>query len=342
MPGSPPADGPRRQRIVQLHPTARCNLACAHCYSSSGPRAGRGPGLDALLGALDDARALGYEVLAVAGGEPLVDPDLPALLAHAQGLGLRTTVTTNGTLLRTRRFAAAVPHLDAVAVSVDGDPATHDALRGRGAFARLDAGLHAVLAAGLPFGVIHTVQEDGAEALAWTARYAIDRGARLLQLHPLEAVGRGAGLAGRVPGQDALGRAYIAASLIGASGRLRVQLDALHRAALAREPAVAYAEDGPAAALPADAIGTLVVQDDGRVSPIAYGLPARLAVAELGHERLLEAWPRFAAERLPVLRALCRDLHARILADDALRLVPWTGLLVEAAQAQAPALVGAA
>lgn len=341
MLGSPPADGPRRQRIVQVHPTARCNLACAHCYSSSGPTAGRGPGLPALLGALDDARALGYEVLAVAGGEPLVSPHLPALLARARELGMRTTVTTNGTLLRTRRFAAAAPHLDAVAVSVDGDPVTHDALRGRGAFARLDAGLGAIAEAGLPFGVIHTLQDGGEAALAWTARYAADRGARLLQLHPLEAAGRGSDLGGAVPSQDALGRAYLAAALVeGGCTRMRVQLDVLHRAALEREPALGYAESGPAAALPADAIGTLVVQEDGVVSPIAYGMPRALAVADLGAERLVDAWPRFAAHGLPALRAICRDLHARVLADEAIRLVPWTGLVVEAAHAGA--LAGAA
>lgn len=29
--------GPTGRRILQIHPTLRCNLRCEHCYSSSGP-----------------------------------------------------------------------------------------------------------------------------------------------------------------------------------------------------------------------------------------------------------------------------------------------------------------
>jgi len=70
--------------ILQVHPTRRCNLACAHCYTTSGPHeAGQLP-LALLCAAVDDAVTLGYGQLAVSGGEPLLYEALPALLQHAR------------------------------------------------------------------------------------------------------------------------------------------------------------------------------------------------------------------------------------------------------------------
>ena len=88
--------------VLQVHPSEFCNLACAHCYSSSGPSA-RGELDPALLRrCLDDARALGYRDLAVSGGEPLLYRGLADLLKQARDLGMHTAVTTNGMPLTDR------------------------------------------------------------------------------------------------------------------------------------------------------------------------------------------------------------------------------------------------
>ena len=46
--------------VLQVHPTRRCNLTCAHCYSDSGPRAGDEMPLEVLEDLVTDAA--GYEV----------------------------------------------------------------------------------------------------------------------------------------------------------------------------------------------------------------------------------------------------------------------------------------
>ena len=59
-------------------------------------------GLATLRDALDDAWEAGVEIVRLYGGEPLLHKDLPAIVRHATDLGLRTYVTTNGTLLKLR------------------------------------------------------------------------------------------------------------------------------------------------------------------------------------------------------------------------------------------------
>ena len=74
--------------VLHVHPSRRCNIACAHCYSSSGPNVREEFHLELLSNCLDDAVGLGYRQLAVSGGEPLLYRQLPELLDCARGLGM--------------------------------------------------------------------------------------------------------------------------------------------------------------------------------------------------------------------------------------------------------------
>ena len=49
---------------------------------------------------LTDAKEAGIEMVRLYGGEPLLHPELPAMVQHAVSLGLSTYVTTNGLLLK--------------------------------------------------------------------------------------------------------------------------------------------------------------------------------------------------------------------------------------------------
>jgi cyclic pyranopterin phosphate synthase len=55
--------------------------------------------LDVVKGALEDARDAGIHRVRLYGGEPLLHPDLPEIVAYCRQLGLTPFVTTNGTLL---------------------------------------------------------------------------------------------------------------------------------------------------------------------------------------------------------------------------------------------------
>jgi MoaA/NifB/PqqE/SkfB family radical SAM enzyme len=46
--------------VLQVHPTRRCNIACAHCYTASGPTVREELDPRLLLAVVEDAAALGY------------------------------------------------------------------------------------------------------------------------------------------------------------------------------------------------------------------------------------------------------------------------------------------
>jgi pyruvate-formate lyase-activating enzyme len=84
--------------------------------------------LDALRG--DPASCAGAS-LHLVGTEPLLYAPLRELLLGAKSLGLRTALTTNGSLLEKRAGQLAETGLDTIAISLDGPPAVHDAIRRR-------------------------------------------------------------------------------------------------------------------------------------------------------------------------------------------------------------------
>ena len=82
---------------VVMEVTARCNLACQHCFADAG-RAQADPPVDAIL---DWSRALlasgGPFNLQLSGGEPTLRDDLPEIVALVRSLGFGfVQVNTNG------------------------------------------------------------------------------------------------------------------------------------------------------------------------------------------------------------------------------------------------------
>ncbi|HVS17723.1 MAG TPA: radical SAM protein [Planctomycetota bacterium] len=89
-----------RQLTIAI--TAQCNLRCVGCRYGRDFMPGARLPLDSVLLAMEDARAGGVHSVRLYGGEPLLHPDLPAMIAHGSALGLDVYVTTNGTLLERR------------------------------------------------------------------------------------------------------------------------------------------------------------------------------------------------------------------------------------------------
>ncbi|MBL9086745.1 MAG: radical SAM protein, partial [Planctomycetia bacterium] len=133
---------------ANLELTNRCNLKCTFCPTADGRMARpRGVMDDGLFRkALDGAGPLEFALL-FQWGEPLLHPRFAALAAEAADRGIRTLVTTNGTLLDDRRIGELLAaRVDRVTVSVDGDAATHERVRGI-PLARTQAALERLVAA---------------------------------------------------------------------------------------------------------------------------------------------------------------------------------------------------
>ena len=140
--------GLRPPKTLTIATTGACNLSCSHCWVGAGEAGSEGhvPGgtLRRLIG---EFASLGGEGLRLTGGEPLCHPDLLELLRFARSTGFSTLILQTNGMLLTEASVAALRELDfpglSIQVSFDGArAATHDLVRGAGAFAGLLQGMH--------------------------------------------------------------------------------------------------------------------------------------------------------------------------------------------------------
>lgn len=153
--GAPQSAGQRRP-VVVWNVSRTCNLRCTHCYSDSAAK--KYPGeLTFQEGCklLGDLAAFGVPAVLFSGGEPLARPDTFLLAAYARSLGLKLTLSTNGTLIDNvvaRKIKAL--GFAYVGVSFDGIRATNDRFRGvAGAFDRALRGVRNLKAVGQKVGL---------------------------------------------------------------------------------------------------------------------------------------------------------------------------------------------
>ncbi len=139
-----PKNAHERRPIVVWNITRACNLKCIHCYNDSG-----GNKADDELNTIDakavlnDLSEFGIPSVLFSGGEPLMRPDLFELIEYAANLGLRTVISTNGTLI-TNEIAKKIKKygVSYVGVSLDGIGQVNDKFRGaEGAFEKAVAGI---------------------------------------------------------------------------------------------------------------------------------------------------------------------------------------------------------
>jgi MoaA/NifB/PqqE/SkfB family radical SAM enzyme len=83
--------------LAHIIPTRRCNLACTYCneyddFSKPVPT-------DEMLRRIDLLAALGTSIISFSGGEPLLHPGLPDLIARIRHHGCLAGMITNGFLL---------------------------------------------------------------------------------------------------------------------------------------------------------------------------------------------------------------------------------------------------
>jgi radical SAM protein with 4Fe4S-binding SPASM domain len=138
--------------IVVWNCTRKCNLRCLHCYSSA---ADKDP-VDILTteqskSFIRDLADFSVPVILFSGGEPLLRQDIFELARFARELGLRTALSTNGTLI-TDKTAAKIRNaaFSEVGISLDGIGANNDRFRGKqGAYEKALRGIRNSISSGL-------------------------------------------------------------------------------------------------------------------------------------------------------------------------------------------------
>jgi mycofactocin radical SAM maturase len=116
--------------------TYACNLACAHCLSSSGRRDPRELSTDECKAVIDELQRMQVFYVNIGGGEPTVRADFWELLDYATSHDVGVKFSTNGIQLdaAAARRIAANSYVD-VQISIDGATAdVNDAVRGQGSY----------------------------------------------------------------------------------------------------------------------------------------------------------------------------------------------------------------
>ena len=324
-----------KTRIVQIHPTRRCNLRCHHCYSSSSPQERDILDVTLLFDAITDSAALGYDWISFSGGEPLLYRPLPELLHHAQALGLRTALVTNGMLLDKPHLDKIASSVDLIAISLDGIPESHNRIRSHpGAFEKMASYLGNLREYGVKFGFLFTLTQHNLHELQWVADFALAQGAQLLQIHPLDEVGHAAeNMVGATP--DHIENAY--AWALGqqiqrtSEGRLAVQVDLLFSEHLKVRRKEFYADevfDDEDTRL-ADLLSPLVIEADGTVVPLQYGFPRAYALGNLGNSRLITLEKNWRRNTRASFHALCNAAYEQVMLDTSPRFISWYDTLAK-------------
>jgi len=186
--------------VVVYNCTRRCNLRCLHCYSSSESNQFSDELTTArakqLLSELADANC---PVVLFSGGEPLLRDDLFELLAEAKRLGLRTVISSNGTLLDSGTAGQlAGAGVSYVGISIDGDEKFHDSFRQlKGCFKAALAGIENCKKAGIKTGLRFTITKANSAQIPTVFDISAKAGVRRICFYHLIRSGRARELDGQ-------------------------------------------------------------------------------------------------------------------------------------------------
>jgi pyruvate formate lyase activating enzyme len=169
------------QHIATVLFTAGCNFRCPMCHNADlvlSPQAFPAVPQSTILDHLERRRGKITGVV-VTGGEPTLQPDLPAFLRTVRDMGYAIKLDTNGYRPGVLEDLLAAGLLDFVAMDVKGSPATYAALAGKADLAldRIEASLALLASCDVPCELRTTVvpglltTEDLVDLASWLSGY---------------------------------------------------------------------------------------------------------------------------------------------------------------------------
>jgi SynChlorMet cassette radical SAM/SPASM protein ScmE len=165
-------------RTVNVEITARCNLRCLYCYFFDNPAVSyRDLPTAEWVRCFDELGRAGVMRVLLAGGEPFARTDLPTLFDAIVRNRMRFAILSNGALVDDEAAVAVAQsgRCDYVQVSVDGaDAATHDRVRGAGAFVGAVRGIRHLQRRGVPVTARVTIHRHNVGHLEAIARLLLD------------------------------------------------------------------------------------------------------------------------------------------------------------------------
>ncbi len=197
------ADEPKKESSYPLdtlyfYLTEGCNLACRHCWIApkfqSGGAVYASLPLETLKDIVREGKPLGLAGVKLTGGEPLLHPNIFAILRFLREENLTVTVESNGVLCTpelAREIALCGGHF--VSVSLDGaDAETNEWVRGvKGSFDAAVQGIKNLVEAGIHPQIILTVMRKNHHQVEDIVRLAESLGASSVKYNVLMPCARG-------------------------------------------------------------------------------------------------------------------------------------------------------
>lgn len=194
-----PEKASTRRPIVVWNITRQCNLRCVHCYNDSGMgKNSNEVSTSQAKAVIDDLVSFGVPSILFSGGEPLMRHDLFELIEHASRKGVRTVISTNGTLIDEAE-ARLIKQLGVsyVGISLDGIGPVNDRFRGvSGAFERAVQGIRNCQNAGVRVGLRLTLTKRNVQDIEGLFEFFETEGIERVCFYHLVPSGRGATIAG--------------------------------------------------------------------------------------------------------------------------------------------------
>ena len=148
--------------VVVWNCTKTCNLKCIHCYANSDSKKYEGElTTKEAITLIDDFDEFKVPVILFSGGEPILRDDLFELIEHAGKHNIRSTISTNGTLID-KEIARRIKQVGVgyVGISLDGIGERHDEFRRtKGSFNKALSGIENCKKVDQKVGVRFTIND---------------------------------------------------------------------------------------------------------------------------------------------------------------------------------------
>jgi sulfatase maturation enzyme AslB (radical SAM superfamily) len=204
--------------------TNQCNLQCSHCYAESGPKTSNKNALSSAQyrQVIFDAYENGCREIQFIGGEPTLNPDLPALIHFCSDLGYTfIEVFTNLTRLSDELLTCCKQNGVHIATSVyASEPEIHDSITHlAGSFSSTVRNIRRLSEAGIPIraGIIEMLENTG--QVESTTRFLNGLGVQKIGTDRVRHFGRG-GTSGQGDMRELCGQCADNILCVGSDGKV--------------------------------------------------------------------------------------------------------------------------